>query len=93
VTLNQLPSSSSLRRCPPIAPHPSPTSVYLVKSGTLREEVREGLKAVKEMETPQEDQQSQLTWTSDSSQKLSQQPKNIHTALEPRLMARLAISS
>jgi hypothetical protein len=38
----------------------------------------EGLKALKVMATPQEDQQCQLTWTTGSSQRLSYQPKNIH---------------
>ena len=31
--------------------------------GTLMEELGEGLKALKGIGTPQEDQQSQLTWT------------------------------
>ena len=34
------------------------------------------LKALKGIETLREDQQNQLTWTSESSQKLSHQPKN-----------------
>jgi hypothetical protein len=36
------------------------------------------LKALKGMGTPQEDQQSQLTWSSGSSQSLSHQTKNIY---------------
>jgi hypothetical protein len=42
------------------------------------EELREGLKALKGIGTPQEDQQCQLTWTLGSSQRLSYQPKSIH---------------
>lgn len=42
------------------------------------EELEEGLKALKGMGTPQEDQQSQLIWTPGSSGRLSHQPKNIH---------------
>ena len=41
------------------------------------EELKEGLKALKGMGTPQEDQQSQLTWISGSSQRLSHHPKII----------------
>lgn len=42
------------------------------------EELEEGLKALKGMGTPQEDQQSQLIWTPGSSGRLSHQPKNRH---------------
>ena len=42
------------------------------------EELEEGLKGLKGMGTPQEDQQSQLTWTPGSSQRLSHQPKSIY---------------
>jgi hypothetical protein len=48
------------------------------RSGTLREELEEGLRALKQRWTLQEDQQSQLTWTIGSSQRLSHQPKNTH---------------
>ena len=41
------------------------------------EELEEGLKGLKGMGTPQEDQQSQLTWTPGSSQRLSHQTKSI----------------
>ena len=34
--------------------------------------------ACKEIGNPQEDQQSQLTWTLGDSQSLNHQPKNIH---------------
>ncbi|EDL37377.1 mCG1046215, partial [Mus musculus] len=46
--------------------------------GTLVEELWEGLQALKEIGTLQEDQQSQLTWTTRGSQKLNHQPKSIH---------------
>ena len=42
------------------------------------EELGEGLKALQGMGIPQEDQQSQLTWTSGISQKLIHQPENTH---------------
>ena len=38
----------------------------------------EGLKTLKMTGTPQEDQQSQLTWTLGGSQRLSHQPKSTH---------------
>ena len=41
------------------------------------EELEEGLKARKGVATPQEDQQCQLTWTTEISQRLSHQPKSI----------------
>ena len=40
------------------------------------EQFGQGLKAVKGMGTPHEDQQNQLTWTPGSSRRPSQQPKN-----------------
>jgi hypothetical protein len=43
---------------------------------TLIQELGAGLKVLKGIGTPQEDQQNQLTWTSGSSQRLSQQQKN-----------------
>ena len=45
---------------------------------TPKEELGEGLKALKEMATPQEDQQCQLSWTNRHSQTLSLQPETIH---------------
>ena len=42
------------------------------------EELGEGLKELKGMATPQEDQQCQLTRTPGSSQGLSHQPESIH---------------
>jgi hypothetical protein len=42
------------------------------------EEIGEGLKELKGMATPEEEQQCHLTWTPGSSQRLSHQPKNIH---------------
>ena len=42
------------------------------------EEFGEGLRALKGIGTPQEDQQNQLTWTLDSSQKLNHQPKSMY---------------
>jgi hypothetical protein len=42
------------------------------------EELGERLHALKGIEIPQEDQQSQLNWTLGSSQRLSHQAKNIH---------------
>jgi hypothetical protein len=39
--------------------------------------VRGKIEALKRIGTPQEDQQSQLTWTPGSSQRLSHQPKSI----------------
>lgn len=47
-------------------------------SKTPMEELWEGLKALKEIGTPQGDQQCQLTWTPGSSQRLSYQPTSIH---------------
>jgi hypothetical protein len=41
--------------------HPQPNSGWSL--GTLMEELGEGLRAMKGIETLQEDQQSQLTWT------------------------------
>jgi len=41
--------------------HPQPNSGW--SSGTLMEEQEEGLWALKGMGTPQEEQQSQLTWS------------------------------
>jgi hypothetical protein len=41
------------------------------------EEFREELRAMKGIGTPQEDQQSPLTWTLGGSQRLNHQPKNI----------------
>jgi hypothetical protein len=41
-------------------------------------EVGEGLKALKGIETRQEDQLNQLTWTPGNSQRLSHQPKSIN---------------
>ena len=46
--------------------------------GTLMGELGEGLKELKGMATPLEDQQYQITWTSGSSQRLSHKPKSIH---------------
>jgi hypothetical protein len=48
------------------------------KLGTLMEELGKGLRAPKEIGTPQEEQQSQLTWTLGGSQRLSHQSKSIH---------------
>jgi hypothetical protein len=42
------------------------------------EELGEGLKALKGMGTPQEDQQNQLAWTSWGSQRLRHQSKSIY---------------
>ena len=42
------------------------------------EEMGKGLKALNQMGSLQDDQQSQLTWTSGSSQKLSHQLPNTH---------------
>lgn len=42
------------------------------------EELREGLRAPKEIETLQEDHQSQLTWTVGGSHGLNHQPKSEH---------------
>ena len=42
------------------------------------EEMGEGLKDSKRTGTPQEDQQSQLTWTLGGSQRLNHQRKYIH---------------
>ena len=42
------------------------------------EELVEGLKALKGIRTLQEEEETQLTWTPGSSQRLSHQPKNIH---------------
>jgi hypothetical protein len=42
------------------------------------EESGKGLKELKEMAIPQEDEQGQLTWTPGSSQRLRNQPKSIH---------------
>ena len=36
---------------------------YVVAYGILMKELEEGFQASKRIETPQEDQQSQLTWT------------------------------
>lgn len=44
--------------------------------GLLWKELGEGLKTLKGVETPQEDQPSQLTWTLGGSQRLSHQPKS-----------------
>jgi hypothetical protein len=41
-------------------------------------ELGEGLKVLKGMTIPQEDQYYQLTWTPGNSQRISLQPKNIH---------------
>ena len=41
--------------------HPQPNSGW--SSGILMEELEEGLQAPKGIATPQEDQQSRLTWT------------------------------
>jgi hypothetical protein len=41
------------------------------KSGTPVEELGEALKQLKGMSVPQEDQQCQLNWTPESSQRLS----------------------
>ena len=41
-------------------------------------ELGEGLKNSEVIGSPQEDQQSQLTWTFGDSQRLSHQPKSIH---------------
>ena len=46
--------------------------------GTLREELGEGLKALKVIGVSEEDQQSQLTWTFRSSQRQNHIPKSIH---------------
>ena len=46
-----------------------------LSSENLIEELEEGLKAPKGMGTPQEDQQSQLTWTLRGSQSLNLQLK------------------
>ena len=45
---------------------------------SLVEELREGLRDLKRTGTPQEDQQSQLTWTLRGSQRLNHQPKSMH---------------
>jgi hypothetical protein len=45
---------------------------------TLREELGKGLKALRGMGTPQEDQQNQLAWTSESSQRRRHQSKDAH---------------
>jgi hypothetical protein len=45
--------------------------------GTPLEELKEGLKALKEIATPQEDWQCQVIWTPVSSQRLSCQPKSL----------------
>ena len=50
-----------------------------LKSGTPVVELGEGLKKLKGRVTPQEDQQSQLSWPFGSSQRLSHQP-GAHTA-------------
>jgi hypothetical protein len=42
------------------------------------EELKEGLKTLKGIGTPQEDQQSPLTWLLGGSQRLSHTPKSIH---------------
>ena len=42
------------------------------------EKLVEGLKELKEITTPLEEQKYQLTWTTGSSQRLSYQPKSIH---------------
>jgi hypothetical protein len=39
---------------------------------------REGMRALKAIGTPQEDQQSPLTWTLGGSQRLNHQPKSKH---------------
>ena len=44
----------------------------------LMKELGEGLKALKGIGTPQEDQQCQLTWTPGSCQRLSHQLKSEH---------------
>jgi hypothetical protein len=53
-----------------------PTTV--LKSGTFVLELGKSWKKLRRRTTPQEDQQSQLTWTSGSSQRLSHQPGSIH---------------
>ena len=50
--------------------HPQPNSAWSL--GMFMEEEKEELQTSKETQTPQEDQQSQLTWT------LNHQPKNMH---------------
>ena len=47
------------------------------------EELEEGLKALKGIGTPQEDQQSQLTWTL-GALNLNHQPKNVRGLSGPR---------
>ena len=42
------------------------------------EELGEGLRGLKGIGTPQEDQKSQLTWTLRGSQRLNHQPKSEH---------------
>ena len=58
--------------------------------GTLMEVIGEGLRALKGVETQQEDQQSQLIWTLDtqSSQRLNHHPKNINE-LDPGFSAHM----
>ena len=45
---------------------------------TLTEELGKRIEGPEGVGTPQEDRQSQLTWTVEGFQRLSQQPKGIH---------------
>ena len=42
------------------------------------EELEKGLRELEGIGTPEEDQQRQLTWTAEDSQKLNHQPRSIH---------------
>ena len=54
------------------------TEKHWMMVGTIMEDLGEGLQALKDIETPQEDQQCQLTWTPMRSQRLSHQLKSIY---------------
>lgn len=58
------------------------TAKYWMEVGYRYGRVREGLKALKEMATPQVEQQCQLNWNPGSYYRLSHQPKNTYH-LEP----------
>ena len=54
-------------------------------AGGVLQKLGESLRGLKRTGTPQEEQQSQLTWTLGGSQRLNHQPKSIQewTALQP----------
>jgi hypothetical protein len=54
-----------------------PTAKLWKEAWTLVEEWQERLNTLKEIGTPQEDKQIQLSWTSGRSQRLSHQPRSI----------------